>query len=340
MSNRLLHKSGWIAVLAAVMLISACGDRKGSADIPTPSGSASPSSSEVSPSETPTPSPSVSPNKTLADNFVQQASSDIASDQLMAELGRSVAGVSPSEADQMFRAMDDYYVRNLPEVEKKLQDDKAQKELSALQFPITKEKIGELKNEDLRKMVLQVVEGGYKLETTEGYVFPVVDYAALAALDGGASPAMKAYLSIMASESEHKSADDGGLVITRGELVKRVIDTETYAKQYPDAPEHAKVEQKFVNYLYLYLVGLDNTPIFDFQTFRVLPEVKSDFEQTVAHHPGTVTAKMTGELLDILAKTKGAVFKKGKDGMQVDVPEVKTFRDGIETEAKEALKSM
>ncbi|MDB4867663.1 MAG: hypothetical protein JWR03_1996 [Cohnella sp.] len=340
MSNRLLHKSGWIAVLAAVMLISACGDRKGSADIPTPSGSASPSSSAVSPSESPSPSPSESPNKKLADEFVQQASSDIAADQLMAQLGRSVAGASPSEVDQMFRAMDEYYVRNLPELEKKFQDDKAQKELSALQFPVTKEKIGGLKNEELRNMVLHAMEGGYKLETTEGSVFPVVDYAVLAALAGGASPAMKDYLTIMASESEHKSTSDGGLVITRGELVKRVIATETYAKQYRDAPEHGKVEQKFVNYLYLYLVGLDNTPIFNFDTFQVLPEVKSDFEQTVAEHPGTVTAKMTSELLDILAKTKGAVFKKGKDGMQVDVPEVKTFRDGIGTKAKEALKSM
>jgi hypothetical protein len=340
MSNRLLHKLGWAAALIVVLLISACGDGKGSAEIPSPSVSAIPSPSAVSPSETPSPSPSESPNKKLADEFVQQASSNIAADPLMAELGRSVAGASPSEADQMFRAMDEYYVRNLPKLEKKFQDDKAQKELSALQFPVTKEKIGELKNEELRKMVLHAMEGGYKLETTEGYVFPVVDYAALAALADGASSAMKDYLSIMASESKHKSTSDGGLVITRGELVKRIIATETYAKQYRDAPEHGKVEQKFVNYLYLYLVGLDNNPIFNFDTFQVLPEVKNDFEQTVAEHPGTVTGKMTSELLDILAKTKGAVFKKGKDGIQVDIREVKTFRDGIATKAKEALKSL
>jgi hypothetical protein len=340
MLNRLLQHAGCAAALAAVMLISACGDHNGGADQPSASPTSSSSSAESSETPSPTPPPSESAQKRLVEEFVQHASTDMPAGQLMGELGRSVAAASPADADEMLRAMDAYYTRNLPEAEKKFQAEKAQAELSKLNFriPVTQEQIDGIKDDEVRQMVAEALKGGYKLETSEGYVFPIVDYAALAALADKASPAMKDYLSIMAAESDKKTMTDAAFAISRDELVKRIIAAETYAKQYPGAPEQVKVEQWFVKYLTFYLVGLDNTPNYD-DSFHVTPEIKSHFEQTVLNHPGTVTAKLTAELLAILEKTKGAFFHKADDGMQVDIPEMKAFRDAIEKKAREALQS-
>ncbi|TJY40951.1 hypothetical protein E5161_14645 [Cohnella pontilimi] len=335
MTNRLLRKAGYPAALAAVLLIGACGDRN-AADQPSPA----PSSPSVTAPETQSPAPSESANKRLVDEFVQHASENMPADQLLSELGRSVAAASPADADEMLRAMDQYYTRNQPEMEKKFEAEKIQQELSKLNFrlPLNQEQINGIQDDETRKLASEALNGGYKLETSEGFVYPIVDYAKLQASAESASPAMKDYLSIMAAESEHKTMTDAAFAISRDELVKRIIQAENFAKQYPDSPEYAKVEQWFVQYLTLYLVGLDNTPNYD-DSYHVLPEMKTHFQKTVSSHPGTVTAKLTAELLEVLGQTNGAFFNKADDGMQVDIPAMKMFRDGIEKRAKEGLKA-
>ncbi|WP_276354868.1 hypothetical protein [Cohnella caldifontis] len=340
MSGFTRGRGALLTALTAVILLAGCGQRSEPADPQAPTASAVPTeSSAPSATESGNPSPSPSPDQpTIADQFVARASGDVRADDLLQALADSLKRTdSPEQADAMLRAMESYAVRKLPDAENRLQADQVQQQLSELTFPVTKEQIEDLKDDSLREDLLEIVSGGFKLDTTEGYVYPVVDYAALSALASGASAGMKDYLSLMAAETERKTASDGGLVIPREELLARALNAENFVKQYPDAPERDAVAQKFTNYLFIYLVGLNNTPVFDYETYHVLPEVRTEWEKTVADHPGTVTAKMTQRLLEILDKTKGALFEKGKDGMQADIAEVKAFRDGLQIAAKAAL---
>uniref|UniRef100_UPI001C3096B8 hypothetical protein n=1 Tax=Cohnella sp. GbtcB17 TaxID=2824762 RepID=UPI001C3096B8 len=81
----------------------------------------------------------------------------------------------------------------------------------------------------------------------------------------------------------------------------------------------------------------DNTPVLGFDTFKIDTQVKAALEKAAADHPGTVTAKLAQEYLAILDKTGGAVYKKGANGEQVAIPEVKAFYDGLEKHARALL---
>lgn len=84
-------------------------------------------------------------------------------------------------------------------------------------------------------------------------------------------------------------------------------------------------------------MGLDNTPVFDFDTFKIDTQVKAAIEKAISDYPGTVTAKLAQEYLAILDKTGGAVYKKGKNGEQIAIPEVKAYYDGLEAHARTLL---
>ncbi|MFC5470557.1 hypothetical protein ACFPPD_17840 [Cohnella suwonensis] len=328
-------------IIALTLLLAGCGSKSGGEESPSaspsPSPSASPSASFQLPSESPSESPSADPGVSILKDFVQLASQGPAVDELYGKLKTDIGQVKPEQADEMIRELEKYYESDLPVLEKKYEADDVQAKLIGLKWPIDEKQVDGLKDDSLSSLVHGTLEGGYKLETAEGFIFPVVDYGKLTDYSAKTTEAMSAYLDVRAAESDNPSASDGGLIISLDELASRTLAAESYVVAFPDSPEREAIEQTFVNYLQMYLIGLDNTPIFDWETFHLLPDTKKQFEQTVADHGGTVTGKMTKQLLDVLAETKGAVFVEGIDGMQEDVPAVKQFRDKLESTARALL---
>ncbi|WP_373230119.1 hypothetical protein [Cohnella sp.] len=248
-----------------------------------------------------------------------------------------IGEVPAAEADEFIRTLEAYYEINLPAVEKKFEAENIQQELSALEWPFKEAQIPNIKDESVRLLVEQSLAGGYKLETTEGYVFPVVDYSKLLNFSGQVTTSMKTYLDLMALESNEKTASDGGLVISLEELSRRTLTAESFVVTFPDTAERKKVEDRFIRYLNYYLVGLNNTPIFDYETFILLPEVKIQYEQMVASHSGTVVGQLTKQMLSILSNTSDAVFTKNKEGEQTDISAMKKFREQLDSTARSKL---
>ncbi|MFD2327876.1 hypothetical protein ACFSR7_01345 [Cohnella sp. GCM10020058] len=316
-----------------------------SAPAQTSSTSASPSPSlDATASASASPSPSASatsdPNAeaALLEAFKEQAQSELSAAELNKALDDKLAQASPETGDALMREMLAYYDRQLPDLQGKFEAEKVQQALQKLDWPPTEEQIGQIKDEQVRALAQGALDGGYKLETTEGYDFPVVDYGKLKRADVRVTAAMKDYISLLAVESDQKSASDGGLVIERAEVAARAAQAEAYVVAHPDAPEREQAEDLFATrYIPFLLMGLDNTPVFDFDTFKLDSQVKASLEKTIANDSGTVTAKLAQEFLAIVEKTGGAVYKKGKNGEQVAIPEVKAFFDGLEAHARKLL---
>lgn len=322
------------------------GNSNSNSASPSPSASSS-SSATSSPSASPTPSgpaptQSSAPSQDKGDSaallaaFQAKVKADGSASELNKLLDDSVPKATPEDADEMIREMIAYYDSHLQDAGKPLEAQDIQQSLQKLKWPFT---VNDIKDEKARKAVEDVTAGGYKLETAEGSFFPVVDYGKLKRFDAQVSSEMKDYVALLATESDAKTASDGGLVISWDEVAKRALAAETFVKTYPDSKEKDGAQQRFVQYMYDYLVGLDNTPIFDFDTFKVKAEVKASYEKAISEHPDSAVATMAKELLDILQKTNGAVFTKGKNGQQTDVPEVKKFRDNLQKEAAGLLSS-
>jgi hypothetical protein len=312
------------------VIISGCGTKGTGSESPTPT-------STSSPTESSSPEPSETPKVTLLEQFKDMTLANGPADELFTSFKQMIMESEPAEADELIRTLESYYSTHLSETEKKFEPENVQKELSTAKWPFTEDQIAGIKDDSVRSLVEQTIAGGYKLEITEGYAFPVVDYGKLLSFGDRVTTPMKAYLDLMAMESDEKTASDGGIVISLEELSRRTLAAESYVVTFPDTVERKKAEDRFIKYLSFYLIGLNNTPIFDFETFIILPEVKSQFEQMVASHSGTVTGQLTKQMLDILKESGDAVFTKSKDGGQTDVPAVKAFRDQLESTARAKL---
>jgi hypothetical protein len=313
------------------VIISGCGAKGTGSEIPTPSSSTS------TPTESSTPGPSETPKVTLLEQFKDMTLANGPADELYTSFKQMITKSEAAEADELIRTLESYYSTNLSETEKKFEPENVQKELSAAKWPFTEDQIAGIKDDTVRSLVEQTIAGGYKLEITEGYAFPVVDYGKLLSFGDLVTTPMKAYLDLMAMESDAKTTSDGGIVISLEELSRRTLAAESYVVTFPDTAERKKAENRYIQYLNLYLLGLNNSPIFDFETFILLPEVKSQFEQMVTSHSGTVIGQLTKQMLDILSKSNDAVFIKGKNGEQTDIPAMKAFRDQLESAARSKL---
>ncbi|BBI32117.1 hypothetical protein [Cohnella abietis] len=320
------------SVITLSVVLTGCGAKGVDQESPSPSASSTPA-----PTETSSAPPTENSGELILKQFQNQVAASLPANELFTAFKEGIEKVQPAQADELIRSLEAYYEKNLPDMEKKYEDNKAQKALMSLKWPITKEQIEALKDDSIRNLVEETLEGGYKLETAEGFIFPIVDYGQLLSYGDLASTAMKSYLDLMAMESDSTTASDGGLVISWDELSSRTLAAESYVVNFPDSPERNKAETQYINYLSLYLIGLSNTPTFDYDTFILLPEVKTQYEQMVKAHAGTVTGQLTKQFLDVLSKSGDALFVKNKNGEQSNIPAVKQFRDQIESAARSKL---
>ncbi|MBB6674838.1 hypothetical protein [Cohnella nanjingensis] len=331
--------AGMAAMLALSAVLAGCGKSGSGGEAgASPSDSVPAATAPASPSGSASQTPNEDQDAALIKAFRDKAKGDTGADALNKELDAALAAArQPETGDALLREMFAFYERDLPNAEKKFEAENVQKGLMKAKWPITADNAAEIKDETAKALVDKSLAGGYKLEQAEGFIFPVVDYGKLKRADAKVTPEMKDFVALYAMESDNKTAADAGLVIEWTELASRTIAAENYIKTYPTSALREKAEQRYMMYLNDLLIGLNNTPIFDFDTLKLDPKVKEVYTKTIQANPDTVTAKMTQQLLDILAKTNGTVFKKGKDGAQIDIPEVKAFRDGLEKNALDAM---
>ncbi|TLS49281.1 hypothetical protein FE782_25840 [Paenibacillus antri] len=271
--------------------------------------------------------------------FEQLITSAQEASELLAFLDEHIGDASQEHADAMIRGLLAFYEEDLEKTSEAYYGSDVQEALLGLGWPIAAERLEAIEDEAIRELALTKAAGGYKLETAEGMIYPVVDYGMLKKYADRLSPALKDYLALLALESDDKMASDAALIIGWDELAERGVAYEAYLVQYPDAPETERAKEMYhTRFLMPYLYGLNNTPVFDFDTFRLLDEVKASYEKTVQAYPDTITAQIVSGFLDALEASDWQVFEK-VDGQQADVEDVKTYREGARTQFEMRLDS-
>lgn len=323
------------SILVLSLALAACGAKNNApGESPsTPPTTSAPSETAPEPTESASLPPTQDSGELIAKHYRELTLAGAPAPEVYEELKKSMDQVLPAQADELIRTLEQFYEQDLPKAEKSFENAKVQQALSELDWPLTEQAVAELKDEEARTVVENAIAGGYKVETAEGMYFPVVDYGRLLTYGDQVSISMKAYLDLMARESDTPSAKDAALVISWDELASRLLASESYLVTFPDTPERQAVESSFLRYLSFYFIGLNNTPNFDYETFAILPELKTQYEQMAASHGETISGQFAKELLSILEESKGQLFVKGDKGEQKDVPAVKEFRDKLQDEA-------
>ncbi|MFX3636903.1 MAG: hypothetical protein ACE3L7_29885 [Candidatus Pristimantibacillus sp.] len=258
--------------------------------------------------------------------------------EIISFLNENLAKAGEKNADIMIRELNVFYDADLERTQDAFFQPKVQESLMALPWPITSANAGSIEDDEIKQLVVTKLSGGYKLVEVEGSIYPIVDYEMQKKMSSNyLSEPLNQYITLKALESNEMSAKDGGLVISWDELANRAVMSENFVKRYPDSPEWEEVKQTYLQrYLSIYLIGLNNTPVFDYETYKLSSEVRSSYERLISLHPDTVTAKMAQRFLDVLAETKGQVFTK-INGQQSDIAVVRQFHDSFLSEAESML---
>lgn len=203
---------------------------------------------------------------------------------LLAFIDASIGKVSKQGADQLAAGYEARQKSSLALLDQQFAGGKEEKWSVTIPNGLQKEfgysfsmdKIDEIKDAELKKMLEEVRDTGYRVRTAEGMYFPVIDYEFYKKYYPFLTGQLKGYYDIMAVESRTPPAVDAALQITPDELLKRIIGQETYINQYPASERRQDVEALYLRYVNFYLFGVNNTPAFAYNT-RVL---RSDFKQS------------------------------------------------------------
>ncbi|KAA8996856.1 hypothetical protein F4V43_18430 [Paenibacillus spiritus] len=214
--------------------------------------------------------------------------------------------------------------------EKRFADPSLQRKLDSVYAPgLSMSKLADaaLKKGDqaLASIITGAKERGYKLETAEGFYYPVIDYSLYSQYKAYVTPDIRDYISIMTTESNLPAAKDAALIISWGDVAARALSQEAFAETYQGSNRVAKVRELYSIYESDTFYGLNNTPLFHYDNLEMDLEAKAAYTALLAKNAGSNSAylRKLSAFMELL---------KANDYKLTD--EVKAFRDGKESAAK------
>ena len=104
------------------------------------------------------------------------------------------------------------------------------------------------------------------------------------------------YLWLMFLEETSDTVKGGGLMTKTDNIRKYLIFMENFIKDYPDFVSLDDVKNLESHYIYIYMFGLDNTPVFDkYDTKKINPDYKESYETFLAKNKNSKYYPMVSE---------------------------------------------
>lgn len=147
-----------------------------------------------------------------------------------------------------------------------------------------------------------LAENGFRLETAEGMIFPVSDWQRNYAFFGEkVTPVMKTFLNEYVLENNARDSDDGGLIIPLSDMVKRAAFWEKFNKENPWFVMSANtvITEQWTRAVVI--GGMDNTPMYDYESKAINEEFKNAWTTAQQQYPGTILAQRCKEISDLCA---------------------------------------
>lgn len=163
-----------------------------------------------------------------------------------------------------------------------------------------------IKNGDLKELVQELKDGKYKLINQEGVFYPIIDYERLKDYDEYISEEIIEYIHIKAKDSSIPTVLDAEIKISFEELSEKLIKVEKYIDRYPLSEKQDELLNLYESYLHLYLVGTDNTLIYEEETEKIKDDVWNSYQKTI-DKKDTKTAQIVAEYKDIIKENKNKI---------------------------------
>ncbi|ANA81008.1 hypothetical protein C7121_01560 [Paenibacillus glucanolyticus] len=174
--------------------------------------------------------------------------------------------------------------------------------------------ISKTKDETLRKVLINLRDSGYRLYTTEGVIFPIIDYKTLEPYKPYINKDVQAYIDIMVVESEKPAVSDAALVISWSEVIDRGLSLEAFLTAYPKSNRAAdmKLKLRFTELSLFY--GYNNTPLIRYEDNLLDPEVRQAFDKALKNSDAVSKSALLKKL-----KAWSDVLESNKDKLTQEV---------------------
>lgn len=153
-----------------------------------------------------------------------------------------------------------------------------------------------IKDSNVRNVLIEGRDKGYKLETSEGMYYPVMHYEGFKIFKPYVTKDIAAYIDVMAKESNQPSVSDAAIVIPWTELTNRALAIEDFVTKYPGSNRSTALQKELLNATSRLLYGTSNTPAYDYDEQIIKPEVKKAYEDALKD------SKVDTRILSILEK--------------------------------------
>ncbi|MFK4304646.1 hypothetical protein ABH892_004812 [Paenibacillus sp. RC254] len=149
--------------------------------------------------------------------------------------------------------------------------------------------ISRTKDTNLKKLLTQTRDAGYKLETAEGMYYPVINYEKYKVFGKHTTADIRSYIDIMAVESGQAATKDAALHIGYQQLSGRVLAQEDFLNKYPHSNRTLAVKELHDLYYFYTFYGTNNTPLFDYDTKKILPNAKKGYQLVIQRNSGSAS---------------------------------------------------
>jgi hypothetical protein len=241
---------------------------------------------------------------------------------VVAFIDENISKVSKENASMMLVKLEDIQKKELPDLEARYNSLKAvQTEIQTIYKPdFDLNKLDGIKDQELKNLLAETRDTGYKIETAEGMVFPVINYEFYKKYSTYVTEDIKDYIEIMAVESNKTPAKDAALIIGWDEIVNRALAQEKFIKNYPGTARINEMNQLQKRYITFMLFGANNTPLFSYDTKIMNPEAQAAYSDAIKNNKGSDLIKMLDEYMNILNKT-GYKFSDEADKFRKNITE-------------------
>lgn len=226
-------------------------------------------------------------------------------DVLIEFMDKNIAGVTKENASKMLEELEKSQKNHLLELEDKYYNGETiQSSLNKVYKPgFDLNKLEDIQDAELKSLLEETRDMGYKVETAEGTFFPIMNYEYMKKFSPYTAEDMKAYIDIMAVETNEVPAKDAALMIGWDEVIGRALAQEDFIKKYGSSSMAEGIKELQKKYTTFMLFGLNNTPLFSYETKEMDPEARKAYTKAAEDNAGSELMQLLSKYMEVLEKS-------------------------------------
>lgn len=216
--------------------------------------------------------------------------------------------VKPEEATTMILSFEEIQSKYLNIYEESLQNTNVQSQLfNTFEFNFDQEKVDNIKDEKVKTLVKEILDGGYIIICQEGSFTPIQNYQVLERYNHFLQGEIKDYISYKAAETKRITNIMEGYITSWDEWAQCIIEIENYLGKYPSSIKASEMANDYQFYFHAYLFGFDNRPAFNYETKKIDNELLSNYKKFVQDNKNSETAMILKQYIQVIEKNNNTL---------------------------------